>query len=77
MHDTVFESREEREAVGRPVDPKWMQDQNMVAGMGGLTAGYSDLVDAEERNIMMDPMAIMHNLNDNKMIKGQLAIGSG
>ena len=23
-HKTVFESREEREAEGRPVDPKWM-----------------------------------------------------
>jgi hypothetical protein len=52
-----------------------MQDQNMVAGMGGLTSGYSDLVDAEERNVMMDPKAVMHNLSDNKMIKGQMAIG--
>ena len=25
-HETVFESREEREASGRPVDPKWMQE---------------------------------------------------
>jgi len=23
-HETVFESREEREAEGRAVDPKWM-----------------------------------------------------
>jgi hypothetical protein len=44
-HATVFESREEREAEGRPVDPKWMQEQNMVAGMGGLTGAYSDLID--------------------------------
>ena len=29
-HQTVFESREEREAVGRPVDPKWMQEQNVI-----------------------------------------------
>ena len=28
-HITVFESREEREAQGRPVDPKWMQEQNV------------------------------------------------
>ncbi len=28
-HVTVFESREEREAAGRPVDPKWMQEQNV------------------------------------------------
>ena len=46
----MFESREEREAQGRPVDPKWMQDENMVAGMGGLTSGYSDLLDGEEKN---------------------------
>ena len=41
----MFESREEREAEGRPVDPKWMQEQNIVAGMGGLTGAYSDLID--------------------------------
>ena len=45
MHETVFESREEREADGRPVDPNWMQDTNIVGGMGGLTAGFSDLAD--------------------------------
>lgn len=28
-HVTVFESREEREAAGRPVDPKWMQESNV------------------------------------------------
>ena len=44
QHQTVFESREEREAEGRPVDPKWMQDQNMVGGMGGLTS-FGDLAD--------------------------------
>ena len=37
-HVTVFETREEREAQGRPVDPKWMQDENMAGGMGGLIA---------------------------------------
>ena len=36
VHKTVFERREEREAEGRPVDPKWMQDENLTAGMGGL-----------------------------------------
>lgn len=29
-HETVFESREERQASGRPVDPKWMQDNNVI-----------------------------------------------
>ncbi len=58
-HQTVFESREEREAEGRPVDPKWMQEQNvrlhrvevlqMVAGMGGLSQGFVDLADGEDR----------------------------
>lgn len=37
-HETVYESREEREAQGRSVDPKWIQEQNMAAGMGGLQA---------------------------------------
>ena len=49
QHQTVFESREEREAEGRPVDPMWMQETNMVAGMGGLTNGYSDLADGQDR----------------------------
>jgi len=37
----VFESREEREAAGRPVDSKALQDENMVGGYGGL--GQSDM----------------------------------
>ena len=45
VHETVFERREEREAEGRPVDPKWMQDENMTAGMGGLMQDFSQLVD--------------------------------
>ena len=49
----MFESREEREAAGRPVDPKWMQENNMVAGMGGLTQGFSDLADGHEKLAMM------------------------
>ena len=28
-HITVLETREEREADGRPVDPKWMQENNV------------------------------------------------
>ena len=61
-HQTVFETREEREAEGRPVDPKWMQDQNMVAGMGGLTQGFSDLADGEDRAQLMNPQNIVGNL---------------
>lgn len=59
IHKTVFETREEREAEGRPVDPKWMQDQNMVAGMGGLTQGFSDLADGEDRAQLMSPQNIV------------------
>ena len=36
MHQTVFESRQEREAQGRPVDPSFMQE-NLTGGMGGLS----------------------------------------
>ena len=68
VHETIFESREEREADGRAVDPKWMQDTNMVAGMGGLTNGYSDLADGEDRAQLMNPQNIIGNLQDAKMI---------
>ena len=67
QHETVFESREEREAEGRPVDPKWMQDQNMVGGMGGLTS-FGDLAEQQDRDDMMNPMAVMGNLEGAKMI---------
>lgn len=40
VHETVFERREEREAEGRQVDAPWLQESNMVAGMGGL--GHQD-----------------------------------
>ena len=78
-HKTVFESREEREAQGRPVDPKWMQEQNvsvkklilqMVAGMGGLSQGFMDLVEGEDRAQMMSPNAIMGNLEHGNMLMG-------
>ena len=65
----MFESREEREAEGRAVDPKWMQDTNMVAGMGGLIAGFYDLADDQDRMDMMSSNKIMENLKGSKMIK--------
>lgn len=40
----------------------------MVGGMGGLTSGFSDLADGEDRAQLMNPQAIMNNLNDAKMI---------
>ncbi len=48
-HITVFESREEREAEGRQVEAKHMQDNNMTAGMGGLTGKFMDLVDGHDK----------------------------
>ena len=42
----MFQSREEREAEGRQVDPKWMQDENMIGGMGGLSNDHTSLVEA-------------------------------
>ena len=59
-HETVFESREERAAEGRAVDPKWMQENNMVGGSGGLTS-FSGLIDQSEFDEMRDPAAIMAN----------------
>ena len=71
MHTTVFESREEREMAGRPVDPKWRQDapQAMAGGIGGLTAdSYMQLASGQDVADMRDPQAIMGNLNRGNMI---------
>ena len=54
----MFETREEREQEGRPVDSKWMQDNNMIAGMGGLT-DFSSLVDGVDKKKLQNPQAIM------------------
>jgi hypothetical protein len=51
----MFQSREEREAEGRQVDPKWMQDENMVAGMGALGNSMTGLVEAQDMNDMRNP----------------------
>lgn len=60
-HQTVFESREERVAEGRDVDPKWMQENNMIGGVGGLS-NFSGLVGKSEFDEMRDPNAIMQNV---------------
>ncbi|CDW85039.1 UNKNOWN [Stylonychia lemnae] len=89
-HETVFETREEREMSGRPVDPKWMQEQNvtisidklnifqMTAGMGGLTQGFMDLVEGQDKQDFQNPAAIMSNLQGGNMLMGSQmkAIGS-
>ena len=36
VHETVFESRQERQAEGRQVDAGGVQASNMNAGFGGL-----------------------------------------
>ena len=69
-HETVFQSREEREAEGRPVDPKWMQEENMVAGMGGLQSDMIGLVDGQDIADMRNPQAIVGNMNQANMIMG-------
>ena len=61
-HQTVFESRAEREMAGRPVDPSWMQNQNMVGGMGGLGNDFMSLVEEQNKQDMMDQGAIMGNM---------------
>jgi hypothetical protein len=60
-HETVFESREERVAEGRPVDPKWMQDSNMIGGSGGITS-FMGLVEGGDIDKMQDPNAILGNV---------------
>lgn len=42
----------------------------MTAGMGGLTQGYMDLVEGEDKAEFQNPMAIMDNLQANKMLMG-------
>lgn len=69
QHKTVFETREERLADGRQVDPKWMQEMNLAGGMGGLT-GFVDLADGVDREKVRSQDAIMSNLREagNNMI---------
>ena len=40
----------------------------MVAGLGGLTQGFSDLADGEDRAQLMNPQNIIGNLKEAKMI---------
>ncbi len=42
----------------------------MVAGMGGLTQGFMDLVEGSDKNEMMNPAAIMGNLEHGNMLMG-------
>lgn len=42
----------------------------MVGGMGGLTSGFSDLADGQDRANMMNPAAIMSNLEHGNMLMG-------
>lgn len=60
-HETVIETREEREEAGREVDPKWMQENNMIGGMGGLSS-FTGLADGADIDAMRDPAAIMGNV---------------
>lgn len=62
-HETVFESREERVADGRAVDPKFMQENNMIGGTGGLIS-YTGLVEGALMDEMRDPNAIMGNVKN-------------
>ena len=71
MHETVFERREEREAAGRQVDAAWNQQNNMVGGMGGLGHhDFSSLADDADRRDMMNPNAIMGNMQAAGQIMG-------
>jgi len=52
------------------VDPKWMQEQNMVGGMGGLQNDHTGLLEAQDMTDMRNPQAIVDNLGRDKMIMG-------
>ena len=52
------------------MDPKWMQDQNMVAGMGGLQTDMAGLADGQDLIDMRNPNAIVGNMNQANMIMG-------
>ena len=51
----------------------------MVAGMGGLTQGFMDLVEGQDKLEFQNPQAIMSNLEHGNMIMGSQmkAISSG
>ena len=71
-HQTVFETRAEREAEGRQVDAPWLQENNMVAGMGGLgSQDFGSLADDQDRRDMMNPNAIMANMINQGQIMGE------
>ena len=42
----------------------------MVAGMGGLSQGFIDLAEGQDRAQMMSPQAIMGNLEHGNMLMG-------
>ena len=67
-HETVFETRQEREAQGRKVDAKHMQDNNMVGGMGGLGNDYQALADGQDLMDLRNPQAIVGNMNVNNQL---------
>ena len=72
VHMTVFEARAEREAAGRQVDAAWLQESNMVAGMGGLGhADFGSLADDQDRRDMMNPNAIMSNMMNQGQLMGE------
>ena len=67
----MFETRAEREAAGRQVDAPWLQESNMVAGMGGLGHhDFSSLADDQDKQDMMHPGAIMGNMQMAGQIMG-------
>lgn len=72
-HVTAIETREERLAQGKQVDPGWMSN-NMTAGIGGLNSFSSmvnDVYQLEFNALLNDPdqkLALMAGFEGNKMI---------
>lgn len=42
----------------------------MVGGMGGLTSGFMDLVEGQDKLEFQDPSAVMSNLSHGNMLMG-------
>lgn len=74
-HMTTIETREERQAQGKAVDPSWMGN-NMAAGIGGLNSftGMVNDVYQLEYNALLNPpdkkMALIEDVNNKRKALG-------
>ena len=62
-HNTVIETREERQSQGKIVDPSWMAE-NLTAGIGGINS----LQSITNHNMFQAYEQLMNNNQDNYML---------